>query len=209
MNVVESLNWRYATKKFDPEKKLTEEDLNFVLEVLRLSPSSQGLQAWKFIVVENKDLREKIKIASHEQPQVTDASHLIVLCSRVSVDEAYVDKYLERVMEVRGVALESLQGYKKSILNTINSKDEKGLKEWLVRQVYIALGVLVASCAVKNIDSCPMEGFAKDKVDEILGLEKLGLCSVVLCPVGYRAEDDDFSKRKKVRFVKEDVITRL
>ncbi|MEI7999206.1 MAG: NAD(P)H-dependent oxidoreductase [Candidatus Omnitrophota bacterium] len=203
------LNWRYATKKFDKAKKVSQQELTELLEALRLSPSSFGLQPWKFIVVKNEKLRQEIRKHSWDQPQVTDASDLVVLCSLKGIDENYIKDYVHRIAQIRDVAPESLAGYEQMMVGTIKGKTSLEISNWTKRQVYLALGMLLSACAQKGIDACPMEGFNSQKIDEILGLAQHGIESVVLCPVGYRAADDDNAGLKKVRFNKEEIFIEM
>ncbi len=200
------LNWRYATQKFDPDKKIPEAEFLEILESLRLAPSSYGLQPWKFVVVRDKTVRKKLREHAWNQAQVTDASHLIILCALRTIDPGYVKHFTARLAESRGVAPGSLTAYEQGMLNALKTMSAQTLREWMKRQVYLALGILLAQCAYKRIDSCPMEGFEAKKFDEILDLEKLNLESVVLCPIGYRAEDDQYAALKKVRFMKNEVF---
>jgi nitroreductase len=206
-NMIDALKWRYSTKRFDPKKKLKQEDIEELLEVLRLSPSSFGLQAWKFIVVEDKELREKLKVASFGQSQVTDASHLIVLTAKNEVNNKDIQEYV-RFAEIEGeLPLGSLKNFEKVILNFRESVDDNFIKEWTKKQTYIALGMLMSAAALKKIDSCPMEGFNNAEVDKILGLDKEGYSVATLCPLGYRASTDNYSKKKKIRYPKQKVIS--
>lgn len=202
------LEWRYATKKFDPNKKIHPNDLNSLLEVLRLAPSSYGLEPWKFVVVDDPKLRVQLKVHSWNQPQITDASNLIVLCVLKKIDVSYVKSFVKRMAEIRGVTQESLAQYEGMMTSFVSVKSPEWLSEWMKRQVYIALGMLLSECARRKIDTCPMEGFDPQKFDEILGLEKYGLQSVVLCTVGYRAPDDHAAELKKVRYSTDEVILR-
>lgn len=202
----EHLNWRYATQKFDPAKKIPEEKFLELLESLRLAPSSYGLQPWKFIVVRDAGLRKILRKHAWNQPQLTDASHLIVLCALKTIGPDYVKDFTARIARSRDVAPESLSRYEHAMLNTLKDMSTQALSEWMKRQVYLALGMLLTQCAYKRIDSCPMEGFDARKFDEILDLAKLNLESVVLCPIGYRAKDDQHADRKKVRFAKNEVF---
>ena len=197
-NVIEKLNWRYATKVFDKSKKLSEDDLNILLESLRLTPSSFGLQPWKFVLVKNIDLREKIKDASYGQTQMTDASDLIVLCAKETITE-------DDVVKITG----NNEGYKNMIMGSIKNKSNDEILNWNAKQVYLALGFLLETAAIMNIDACPMEGFDNKKVDEILGLNEKGLKSVVICPVGYRSEDDKYANNPKFRFPQSELVTIL
>ncbi len=204
-NTTKDLLWRYATKKYDKTKKLSDEQKEIIMEALRLSPSSFGLQPWIFVHVTNPELREKLKTAAWGQAQITDASDLFVLCSKTTLDEKYVDKYIASVAQKQSVSVESLKNYKDSLMNLVK-KTEAEKVEWMTRQVYIALGVALAVAAENQIDATPMEGFDPKAFDQILGLGELGLVSRVLLAVGFRAEDDSFQKNKKVRFDKSDVF---
>lgn len=194
------LNWRYTTKKFDPARKVSEEDFKSLLEVLRLAPSSYGLQPWKFVVVRDVPLRNRIKIHAHGQAQVVDASHLIVFCALRSMDVEYIGKYISRIAEIRGVERKLLEGYERSMQGFLKSQTPQEMSEWMKRQVYIPLGILLAECARRKIDACPMEGFDVSGVDKDLGLEEEGATAIALCAVGYRAADDRYAGLKKVRF---------
>ena len=208
--IIDALNGRYATKAFDTEKKLSDDQINTILEAVRLSASSYGLQPWRIIVVKNPELREKIKGSAWGQTQTTDASHLLVFAVIKNLDDAYVDKFLNLVSTTRGVDMTELAGYGQMMKGSIKTKTEKGgveaVKDWSARQAYIALGTLLTACAIEKIDSCPMEGFDNNKVDEILGLSELGLESVVMCPVGYRSATDATANYKKVRLTKEELV---
>jgi len=206
--VNDALNWRYATKAFYSSRILSEEELQLVLESLRLTASSYGLQPWKFIVVKDKTIRQKIKEAAWNQAQVSDASHLLVLTSLDDLSEGYVEDFIEFTAKERGIDPKNLADYRKMILGSLTQSKEK-LQEWMAKQVYIALGNLLTTCAVAGIDACPMEGFDRNAVDKILALDKKGLKSVVLCPIGFRSKDDKYSQLKKVRFAKKDVIVEV
>ena len=203
---IDALNWRYATKKFDSAKKISEKDLNELLESARLSASSFGLQPWKFVVVEDKNLREKLKGEGFGQPQITDASHLIVLCSIRNLDEKYIKKYIEHVAKIRGISVDALKGSEDMMVGFAKQLGKQAMLEWTKKQTYIALGTLLSACALKKIDASPMEGFNPEKFDEILGLEELDLVSTVLCAVGYRSEKDETQHYKKVRFEMKDIV---
>lgn len=203
--LVDDLKWRYACKKFDPSKKLSEEEVDDLLEVLRLTASSYGIQPWKFLLVKNPSLREQLVPAAFGQAQVKDASHLIILCRPAELNEKIIDDYITDICRVRNQTPEDLSAFK-SMITKVVEKDEDKKVNWAKNQIYIALGTLLTACATMKIDSCPMEGFVPSKVDEILGLDSLGLKSVVLCPVGYRAEDDKYISIKKVRYQTKDVI---
>lgn len=197
--IIQDLNWRYATKKFDPEKKISQQDLEVLMESLRLVPTSYGLQPLKFLLVEDKSIREKLVSASFNQKQVAEASHLIVICSFRELKEDDVDLYMETIAETREQNLESLANFKTNLLKFARNKEETALQEWMDRQAYIALGQLLHTCAALKIDATPMEGFKPEEYDDILGLKERNLKSVLVCPVGYRHPDDPNLNRKKVR----------
>jgi len=206
--IIESLNWRYATKHFDSSKKISEHDLNELLEVIRLSPSSFGLQPWKFIVVENMELRKKIAESAWNQPQVTQSSHLLVLCSKLDVTEDYIKEFIKEIARVRNIAVDSLKGYEDMMIDFRKGHSKETINEWSKKQTYIPLGMLLESAALKKIDACPMEGFNPNGVDEILGLNKEGFTSAVLCSLGYRSSEDKSAEYAKVRHPHSRVIER-
>jgi nitroreductase len=202
----EALNWRYATKKFDPSKKVKEEDMEDLLTALRMSPSSFGLQPWKFVVVTDKALREKLKENAWGQSQITDSSHLIVLCTRKDINENHIRKFVESIEKTRNMPSGAMKEYEDMMIGFRKGLSDESAVEWSKKQVYIALGFLLLTCAQKKIDACPMEGFDSKKFDELLGLEKENLTSTALCAVGYRAQDDKYASAKKVRFDKKDIF---
>ena len=206
--MIEDLNWRYATKKFDTIKKIPKQEFEELLETLRLSPSSYGLQPWKFVVVQDPVLRNKLKPHARNQPQITDADTLIVFCVLKSMDEEYVKHYVDRIAQVRGVTKESILGYEQVMVDSLKGMSPDAILQWMKRQVYIALGFFLNECAHRKIDACPMEGFEPQKFDEVLELSKEGLESVVLCTIGYRAVGDHYAELKKVRFNENEIIIR-
>ena len=205
----EHLHWRYATKKFDPVRVIPQPLLESLLESLRLSPSSFGLQPWKFLIIRDLELRKKIQAVAWNQPQVTECSHVIALCKLKDMDEMYVKKFFKQTAEKRGVAVESLGGYEQMMLGFLKNLSPGAKTDWMGRQMYLALGMLLAECAFRRIDACPMEGFDAKKFDALLGLEKMGLESIVLCPVGYRAQDDKHAGLEKIRFSSNEIFTHL
>jgi nitroreductase / dihydropteridine reductase len=204
--IIDSLNWRYAVKVFDQNKKLSEEQVLDILETARLSPSSFGLQAWGFVRVKNTEKREMLKEVAWGQTQITTSSDLIVLCIKSSIDDSTVDKYIKDIAMQRDVIPEELAGFSNMITKSVMDLNPEERSAWAKRQVYIALGIMMTACAAEGIDTCPMEGFDNQKFDEILGLEKLGLKSTVLLAIGYRDISDNMSLQKKVRFDRKDVI---
>lgn len=206
--IIEQLNWRYATKVFDPNKKLSQEQVDTLVEVLRLTPSSMGLQPWNFVVVEDPDLRDLLVPASWDQTQVRDASHLIVLCRKLRFEESDVDAYIEDLIKTRGETRERVDGYLQMMKRFIAKMGPDARNIWMEKQVFIALGNLLTACALLGIDACPMEGISKPDYDTILDFKDLGITTVVACPVGYRdVENDKYANYKKVRFPKEEVTT--
>lgn len=208
-DLITSLNWRYATKKFDSTKKLSDEQLEKITESLRLSASSYGLQPWKFVMVKNPETREKLKEVAWNQTQITDASHLFVLCIRKDIDASFVDHFIKSISETRGISEETLKGYSDMMKGTISKLSNDEINQWSARQLYISLGTALASAAFYEIDACPMEGFDNAKFDEILGLSGLGLESKVVLTVGFRSADDETANYKKVRFTKEEVFVEM
>lgn len=197
--IQQALEWRYATKKFDATKKISTQDWTTLTESLALAPSSYGLQPWKFLVVENSETREKLKPVSWGQTQVTDASHYVVLLARDTVDEKFVQQYINRIADVRGTPAHTLDGLKGMLIeNVVKSPDAK-TREWAKRQVYIALGFILETAALLKIDATPMEGFDPAAYDKILGLEGTEWRSVVSVALGYRHTEDNFQGLKKVR----------
>lgn len=204
------LNWRYATKQFDPNRKVSAEDWATIEEALLLTPSSGGLQPWKFIVVTDPSVRAKLLPASYGQAQITDASHLVVFAGKKNFGETDVDAHLKHLADVQGVPVESLAPFRAMLVGGIvQSLDESARTAWARNQAYIALGNLLTSTALLGIDACPMEGFDRAQYDEILGLSEKGLASAVIATVGYRLPTDKYAAAPKVRFPKEQIFTRV
>lgn len=208
--LLERLEWRYATKQFDPDRKIDDATWNAVEEALRLSPSSGGLQPWKFIIVTDAKIRETLVPASFGQTQVRDASHLVVFTVKKNFGEAEVDAHLRQTAERRHIPVESFAGFRAMLLGGIvNGMDPAARQAWAARQTYLALGTLLTSAALLGIDAAPMEGFSPAQYDEILGLSKLGLASTVICALGYRSDTDPYAHAPKVRFDKKDLFLRV
>lgn len=208
-DLVAALNWRYATKQFDSARKIAAADWGALEESLRLAPSSFGIQPWKFIVVETPAVRAALREASWGQTQVTDASHLVVLAVKQAVDAAHLDRYFADTAKTRGVAVESLAGFRKVIDGFVAGKAQAGLLEvWSAKQVYIAAGQFMASAAVMGVDTCPLEGIDPAKYDQILGLAGTGWATQMAIAAGYRAAADKYATTPKVRFPAAEVIER-
>lgn len=207
--LLEQLNWRYATKKFDATKKIPAEQWNVLEQALIASASSYGLQPWKFVVVSDPATRAKLQPLSWNQSQVTDASHLVVFAVRKNLGVEHIDQHIQRIAEVRGQTVESLKDLRARLVGDIVEGPRSLIvNQWAQRQLYIALGTFLTSAALLGIDACPMEGFEADKYDAELGLNKLGLASTVMVTAGYRSAEDGYAKAKKVRFTADEVILR-
>jgi nitroreductase len=199
MNIIDSLNWRYATKKFDINKIVSEEKLSLLKKAFSLTPTSYGLQPVKLVVVRDKKIQNELVPHSYNQGQVEQASHLLIICIENIIDEAYIRAYFENEKKIRGTSDEVVNSFRSYLINSFSSKNENEIKEWATKQAYITLGNLLTVCALEQIDSCPMEGFVPEKYNELLNLKSKGLSAVLVLPIGYRANDDVFSSFKKVR----------
>lgn len=209
MSLIDKLNWRYATKKFDQAKKLSPAQLDELLKAVHLSPSSAGLQSYKVIVVEDPATRQKLREAANGQSQITDASQLIILASETNLDEAYVKNYIDHVAKTRQIGRENLEGFEQMINGNVSKLTAEQKLNWSNKQAYIALGVLLTSAAELGIDACPMEGFNAAKFDEILGFKEKGLATTVIATIGFRSEDDGYSKLAKVRKPEEEMFIHI
>jgi nitroreductase len=209
-HLLQQLHWRYATKKFDSSKKVSATDWQALEEALILTPSSFGLQPWKFMVVTDPVIRQKLLAASWGQQQVVDCSHHIVFATRTALTEQDVDGYIQSIATTRQLSLDhpSLVGLKKMLLG-FAAGPTFSAKPWATLQTYIALGNLMTCAALLGIDACPMEGIDPVKYDEILGLNGSGFATVVACAVGYRAADDKYAALAKVRFPASKVVQHI
>lgn len=207
--LIAQLNWRYATKQFDPAGTLSADEIRLLDETLRLCASSFGLQPWRFVVVKDPAVREAMVAHSWNQRQVADAARLYVLCRRATLGENDVRDYVSLVAETTGAARESMAGFEKMLVGFTGKLTADQYDQWAEKQVYIALGALMTAAAAAGIDTCPMEGFNREKVDELLNLPAMGLRSVVMCPAGRRAATDKYADRKKVRWPRERVFLEI
>lgn len=203
-----ALNWRYAVKKFAPAKKIAAGDWQALEQSLVLSPSSYGLQPWKFFVITDPDVRAQLRPASWNQAQITDASHLVVIAIRKGIGEADVDRHLDRTATVHNVPRENFAKLRKMLVSHVGRGPEL-MEPWAALQAYIALGFFMNTAAMLGIDTCPLEGFEPAKYDAILGLNEKGYGSCVVVAAGYRAGDDKYAALPKVRFATEDVVERI
>ena len=208
-NFIKNANWRYATKKFDATKKVSDADLQILKDAIRLSASSYGLQPYQVILVENLELRAQLQPAAWGQTQIVDASHLLVFANVTNIGDAEIDAYLNNVAETRGLPLDALQGYGDFMKSKINSLTTEQKNIWTSKQTYIALGNLLNAAAELNIDVTPMEGFEPEKVNEILGLNERGLNASLIAPIGYRHEEDATQSYAKVRKSEQELFINL
>ena len=206
---LENQNWRYATKKFDATKKITNEDLDTLKEAIRLSSSSYGLQPYKVIIVENPELRANIQPAAWGQSQIVEASHLIIFANETKVDDLAIDEYIKNISQTRNMPIEALAGYGDFMKSKITSLTPEEKNIWTAKQTYLALGNLLNVAAELKIDTTPMEGFVPAQVNEILGLDKLGLNATLIATLGYRHDEDATQHYKKVRKSNEDLFITL
>ncbi len=205
--LINQLNWRYATKQFDPARKISAQDWAALEEALVLTPSGIGLQPWAFLVIDDPAVRAKLLLASYGQPQVVDASHLIVFATKTNYSEADVDAHIRQAAKIRGVGVEALDGLRTMAMRSVvQGMDETARRNWATNQTYIALGNLVTSAALLGIDAAPMEGFERHRYDDILGLKVRGLTASVIAAVGYRRESDKYATAPKVRFPREEIV---
>ncbi|MEI6948894.1 NAD(P)H-dependent oxidoreductase [Paraflavisolibacter sp. H34] len=199
MNLIDALQWRYAAKRMNGQKVAPEKIQN-ILDAARLAPSSMGLQPYTILVIENEELRKKLQPAAYNQPQIAEASHLLVFAAWTDVTEAQVEAYIQNIVATRGVSAESLEAFKGALLGIVHHRTREQKAEWAARQAYIAFGTAIAAAAVEQVDATPMEGFDPQAVDALLQLEEQGLRAVTLLPLGYRdAENDFLAHAKKVR----------
>lgn len=204
------LQWRYATKAFDPARKISASDWVALEEALILTPSSYGAQPYKFVVITDQATKESLVPFSWRQRQPADCSHYVVFAAREQNTEADVDRYMARVAEVRGTTPEALAGFKKMLMSDIvNGPRGQMALEWSTRQAYIALGNFMTAAALLGIDTCPMEGIEPENYDKVLGLSQMGYRTVVACAAGYRAQDDKYAIAPKVRFAASELIVRV
>ncbi|PHV15145.1 NAD(P)H-dependent oxidoreductase [Janthinobacterium sp. BJB1] len=209
-DLLETLQWRYATKKMDPAKTVPQEKVERILEAVRLTASSSGLHPYEVFVVTNPALREQIKPHAWNQSQVTDASHLLVFAAWDNYTAERINARFDLVNTVRGFKNEGWEAYRQQILATYPQRDAETNYQHAARQAYIGVGTALIAAAQEKVDSTPMEGFDPAKVDEILGLREKGLRSVVMLPLGYRAGAGDWLvDLKKVRPAREQFITEL
>lgn len=208
--LLEQLRWRYAVKKFAPAEKISVSDWQTLEQALVLTPSSYGLQPWKFVVITDQATKEKLVPMSWNQRQVADASHVVVFAVRKPLTESDVDRHIAVTAEIHGVSVESLAGFRKMLIRSLVPPPPGfDIHHWAALQAYIALGNFMTSAALLGIDTCPMEGIVPAKYDELLGLPQEGFGTAVVCVAGYRASDDKYASLPKVRFPVSDVVRHI
>lgn len=203
--LTQQLRWRYAVKRFDASKRLDDDVWRALETTLVLAPSSYGLQPWRFFVITDRTIKDKLPEISWNQSQPRDCSHLVVLAARRTLDEDYIDRYLESIVQHRSVPKESLGGYRRMLMASVTESEGKHL-DWNSRQVYIVLGQLMTAAAMLGVDSCPMEGIDVAAYDRLLGLSDSDYSTVVACALGYRHEDDKYAAAPKVRFAANEMV---
>ncbi len=209
MDVINSLQWRYATKKFDTNQKLSKDKLEILKQAFNLTATSFGMQTIKMFIIEDEVIRKSLVPHAFNQQQVWEASHLLVLCINEDVVDSDVDDHFDNVSNIRQTPESILSPYRTDLKTMMQSMTKEQRQEWSIKQIYIVLGTLMTVCAVEGIDSCPMEGFVAERFDTILKLKDENLKSVLLLPVGYRHKNDMFADFKKVRKQLKDTILEL
>lgn len=204
--IIEDLNWRYATKAFDPSKKVSKEDLDTLVEAFRLTASSFGLQPWKLVVVQNQEIKDSLVEHSWGQAQIANCSDLLVLCRKNNFSDTNIEEFTSDIKQARWVSQEDIQGYEDMMKWFLSSMNEQEKITWINKQLYIALWNIMTACAQMRIDSCPVEWFIAPKYNEILDLDSKGLSSVVVLPIWYRSDDDHHAKLEKVRFPSAEIL---
>jgi nitroreductase len=208
-SLIAALRGRYATKIFDPSRKIPSHIWNTLEQALWLTPSSFGLQPWKFLVLQDESLRESLVEHSWNQAQPAQCSHFLVICVPDQIDETWIDRFLSRQAEIRGVEVESMSGFRKLLIaSVVQGMDKEAQQQWAKDQAYIALGNFMTCAALLGVDTCPMEGFVPAEYDRVLNLKEKGLHAVVACAAGYRADSDKYSRALKVRFPLGEVFER-
>ena len=203
---IDALKWRYATKVFDNSKKIESSLWNAIEESLLLTPSSFGLQPWKFIVVTDDAVKQSLVEHSWNQTQVADCSHLVVLAARAPIQDSEVLEFIKSTADARSIAVEDLDMYRDMMLGFLSRMDDEGRTSWAKNQVYVALGQLMASAAALGVDACPMEGIIPAEYDKILGLKEQGYTTTLACPLGYRSSEDKYAELAKVRYTADQLV---
>lgn len=206
MKSIDVLKWRYATKKFDSSEYLSEDKINILKEAFNLTPTSYGLQPLRLLVIKDKILQEKLKVASYNQQQVHSASHVLVICIETNLNEQFIKNNFDLVKKIRNTPDEVLTPYQNFLIDDFSKRTSEQVEQWATNQAYLVLGNLLTICAYEEIDACPMEGFVSEQYTEILNLNQQNLRPVLVLPVGKRAKDDMFADFKKVRRPLEEMV---
>ncbi|WP_053991269.1 NAD(P)H-dependent oxidoreductase [Mangrovimonas sp. TPBH4] len=209
MEILKFLEWRYATKTFDSNKKVSTEKLNTLKKAFNLTATSYGLQPIKLVIINNKELQQELLQYSMNQKQIVSASHVLVFCIQTNIDKSFVNEYFKRVHDLRQTPKEVLKPFEDFLVDDFEQKTQREIEDWATRQAYLALGNIMTVCALEQVDSCPMEGFLSEEYDRVLKLKDYYLKSVLLLPIGYRSENDVFAHMKKVRKPVEDAVLEL
>lgn len=209
MKLIENLQWRYATKKFDPEKSIADVDMEKLKKAIQLSASSYGLQPYKVLIISNPDIRKKLLPVSWKQSQVSDAHALLVFCNYKTIGKNYLDNFKQIKANVEGKEVSDLDAFGDFVLNKLSEKSANEMENWTAKQCYLALGNLLAACAELKIDACPMEGFDNEAYNDILGLDSQGLNAAVIATIGYRSSDDNHQNSEKVRVPNSELFQNL
>ena len=207
--LIDALRWRYATKQFNPARTIPEDVWQAIEESLVLTPSSFGMQPWKFLQIVNPEIRSRLRAHSWDQTQTTDSSHFLVLTAKTNITEQDIDAWLEFLAKARNIPAATLAPLRSVMAGFIASRDNAARRAWTSRQCYIALGQLMTSAALLGIDTCPLEGIDPAAYDQVLGLEGSGYTTIVACSLGYRADEDKYAQAPKVRYPRESIIERI
>ena len=202
MKLIDSLNWRYATKRMS-NKKVPAKKLSAIMDAIQLSASSFGLQPYTILIVKSPKIKAKLQAAAYGQAQLVESSHVLVFCTPKTLTSENIAAFIQSVADTRGIPVAALKGYQDQIQGTVSNMSESDQQMWFAKQAYIALGTAMVAAAEQKVDACPMEGFSRPDFDKILGLDKKGLMSAVILPLGYRSEEDKMAGAKKVRKDKE------
>ncbi|MBZ9626520.1 NAD(P)H-dependent oxidoreductase [Psychroflexus sp. CAK57W] len=204
--MIDALEWRYATKKFDESKTIDSDKIELLKKAFNLTPTSYGLQPLRLVIVKNQELKNKLFEHSYNQIQVKTASHVLVICIENTVDEKFIRAIFELQKEIRNAKDEIINPFRDFLIKDFGKRSNQNIEEWGKNQAYLALGNLLTVCAAEKIDSCPMEGFVGEAYDDVLNLKEKGISTSIVLPVGYRAKDDKFADFKKVRRPLEETI---
>ncbi len=206
MGLIESLNWRYATKKFDKSKIIKPEDLSLLKESIRLAATSYGLQPFKVAIIDNEFMKEKLRPATFGQTQITECSHVFVFAHLTKIEPEFIDNYIQLCAEERNLEISNLEGYSDFMKTKLGGLNESEINVWASKQSYIGMTNLLVACAELKIDACPIEGFEANEYNKLLSLNEKNLSASVVVAVGYRADDDANQHLKKVRLAMNDLF---